>query len=216
MLLVLAALAAVPAQEPNDAEKLFRNMEEKVAKAKTVKLAFDVPVGKDTAVTGTILRAMGDKCRLEWAWVKAGQSEDFLVVSDGRQIIARGLPQAPGKGNTPKDLDKLLIKSIAEYGVVSTTEMFIVEQGVVKLRGGRDWTCSDFRLGKKEKLGQVDVQIIEYKVGNGAKVSAKLWLDSKTGLPLKRSYLLLGKPCIETYSQFVLDEKMEDKLFQLP
>ena len=46
MLLVLAALAAVPAQEPNDAEKLFRNMEEKVAKAKTVKLAFDVPVAR--------------------------------------------------------------------------------------------------------------------------------------------------------------------------
>ena len=88
------------------------------------------------------------------------------------------------------------------------------------------------QLGKREKVGEHDAQVVEYQLtckveseknwkGSNATLAVKLWLDVKTGLPLKRS--ITGKidnideiAITETYTKFVIDEKIDEKRFELP
>ena len=87
--------------------------------------------------------------------------------------------------------------------------------------------ASEFKLGKKEKIGEREAQVIEYKLAyeEAAKetpdlsLSEKLWLDVETHLPLKR--VVVGKlkkefTCTEEYSEFTLNPKVDAKLFELP
>ena len=50
-------------------------------------------------------------------------------------------------------------------------------------------TVSDFKLGKKEKVGDKEAQAVEYQVGlGGKKFPATVWIDLKTNLPLSASF----------------------------
>ena len=72
---------------------------------------------------------------------------------------------------------------------------------------------SDFKLGANAKIEGREARVIEYKVAikDGDTVSAKLWLDAKTHLPLKRELAAEKEGgnvrIVETYSEFKFGQK---------
>jgi outer membrane lipoprotein-sorting protein len=84
---------------------------------------------------------------------------------------------------------------------------------------------SDFKLGKKEKLGDKEVLVLEFKVEvktdrEVVPGSAVIWLDPKTHLPLKHVFTADAPNrrvvITQTYSSLRIDEKIDAKLFELP
>ena len=70
-----------------------------------------------------------------------------------------------------------------------------------------------------------EANLIEYPIDVGgkgnSKLTCKLWLDSQTGLPVKRVVIWTqGEKSItlvtETYSQWELDPKLPEDTFALP
>lgn len=87
----------------------------------------------------------------------------------------------------------------------------------------KDLVVTGARLGKKEKASGREAQQVEYAVSvRGVKgpLTATVWVDVKTNLPLKRALTLdAGKERVtvtETYTNLTLDGKIADKEFALP
>jgi len=127
--------------------------------------------------------------------------------------------------DTPKEFFEEMIGFFKHGGpVAGHVFSSINSEGV---RSVATFKASAFKLGKKEKIGKRDTQVIEYKLTleNTPKEAAKLalseqlWLDVETNLPLKR--VLTGKldkefTYTEIYSEFTLNPKVDAKLFELP
>lgn len=207
-------------------EKLFRQMEEKVARAKTLNIDFETVMEGG----GLLARDKKEKVVTRGTFHLAGRSFHFAstqgkghgeLISDGSKMkehdTAHGLALA---GDTPRDAEKLLKEAIVQFGVLPAIDVFAHGPDNLTVRQGRrelKVVYSDFRFGKREKVGGKDAQVIEYKVAAfGSSAPMTLWLDVRTGLPLKRSFPFMGGPLTETYSTFVLDGKIDDKLFELP
>jgi hypothetical protein len=91
-----------------------------------------------------------------------------------------------------------------------------------------DFRASDFELGKPDNVGTRRAQIVACKLTplvKGEKktdvtFSESIWLDVEMNLPLKRVFSgdFGGKKIkfSETYEKFVLDPKVDAKLFELP
>ena len=99
----------------------------------------------------------------------------------------------------------------------------IVAHHVVEKEPGLDdlFKVSDFVLGKTEKVGEREAQVIVYKLvmDNRDTAETTIWLDTETKLPLKR--VLSSKidneslRITETYEIHV-NGKIDGKNFELP
>jgi hypothetical protein len=77
------------------------------------------------------------------------------------------------------------------------------------------FSVSGFKLGKKEKIGERETQRVDYVLsvkGNEGQFPAAVWIDLKTGLPVKRE---LSGMYTENY-ELKLDGKLDLKMFELP
>src|SRR4051812_12873461 len=86
--LALLALVAWPAAaQENEAEKLFRALEQKVRTAKTLQLHFNAVItgadAKKWNTKGSMILGEGDKFRAEYESKRFGQEFKFTDVSDG-------------------------------------------------------------------------------------------------------------------------------------
>jgi outer membrane lipoprotein-sorting protein len=229
LVLVFIALPAV-AQEDNDAAKLFRTFEKKLAAAKAVRITLegtatgieDVPGA--VKYKGTMVIAEGNKARFEMSVEIKGKKQQSKLVSDGTKMIGDMFEGKLPVRDAPKKFFEETIGFFKHGGPVAG-HVFSGESD-----GGRSvatFKASEFKLGKKEKIGQREAQVIEYKLTleNEPKAEAKLalseklWLDVETGLPLKRVFT--GKlkkefTYTEQYQAFALDPKIEAKQFELP
>jgi hypothetical protein len=91
---------------------------------------------------------------------------------------------------------------------------------------GREWPqvdddcqVSDFKLGAKEKIGTAETRVVEYTVLlKGKKGSAKMWINTKTNLPAKLELRIetggIALELSETYTEFVIDGKLDAKQFE--
>jgi uncharacterized protein (TIGR03067 family) len=218
--------------QENEAEKLFRSMEQKIRTAKTLRLRFDLGIselnGKKWSFKGTLVLGEGDKL---WAEVEGNLSDEvgrLTVVGDGADITYIGHTKWLKKDNietdtatkkSPKGLGAFFRGSLPHNGYyVRLTEM-----GLPPLQ----FKLSDFKLAGKEKVGGRDTQVIQYKLKVKIQPTAedtdvfsmKVWLDAQTGLPAK----LTGTgndgevaELTETYREFNIDGKVDAKLFELP
>jgi prepilin-type processing-associated H-X9-DG protein len=87
---------------------------------------------------------------------------------------------------------------------------------------------SDFKLTAKETLGEQNTQVIEFTVTemkdviSPAKWRMKMWLDAQTNLPVKLTMTMPKNKLVDisvfsdTYSEFTIDAKVNDNLFELP
>ena len=121
--LALLALVAWPAAaQENEAEKLFRAMEQKVRTAKTLQLRFDssVTIPPQTgSLKGTLILGEGDKVRLEFGGKPFGVEFKLTVVSDGTTMSLKDSAE-PKKDKTikaPKALGANVRGALPRLGV---------------------------------------------------------------------------------------------------
>ena len=215
-LIVVVLFVAAPALSTNaqdarsdaEAAKLFQKMEERLAKATSLKCGLKIEsegTGEPGAplikrkLTGTLALAEGKRVRFELH--KAGDEADgpgvpyWLVISNGERVLHQdsGMPKPEiheaGKEDALADYTTLLARS----GLLLVT----FPLPPVEARDMNDrFPVSEFKIGPKEKVGDVTAQRLDYRFdvkgqkqpdGSDAPLRASVWLDPKTSLPLKRN-----------------------------
>ena len=136
-------------------------------------------------------------------------------ISDGKKEVI--LPRVPGleAGPPPKDLEKAVRMAISRQGIlfgliIATPDGF----GPVKV--------SDFKFGKKEKVGDRQAQAVEYRSAfkGNEPMATVVWIDIETKAPLKRMFRMKAEgkdgSMTETFHDTKLDGKIDPKKFELP
>ncbi len=222
--LLLPALAA----RGEDAEKLYRQMEQKITKAKAFHVVADVDAkgkdGKAAKIHIDATLAEGNKVRLKVKGTADAKDVGMEMVSDGKNL--RTVMAAAGKGppdqETPDRFTEVVAAVMARVGLIGGFRA-TAQKGkdrkipdVEKLFG-----LHDLKMGKPETVNGREAKVIRYtiKVSEPKEetVNVTLWLDAKTLLPMKR---LLEIPAemtrvTETYTEFNLHPKIDAKTFEL-
>lgn len=221
---VVLLAAGRAAAEDNEAEKLFRGMEEKVHAAKTLRVRFDLTVtgadGKKGKLKGALTLGEGDKYRAEGEGAVFGEAVQFVEVCDGATVVSRDrkAPKADKPEKPPKDVGAYLRGALPRVG------FFLATLNQDRPDGPTPdlFLASDFRLGDEENVGTHKTQIVYYTVkekGADAGLAVKVWIDSDTHLPAR---LKVGggqsdwTNLAETYGVFAVDDQLDGKSFELP
>jgi len=226
-LFVVFALVLAPPVfgQQNDAEKLFRSMERKVRDAKVIKIVFEtnVEMGKDGGeVKGAVHIADGNKIRLETSGTVGGKETSMTIVADGKHSLMTqsGMPKqtpVPVEGH----LSAALPQIIARGGIFAALEYQMPKSG---FDIDKEMPISDWKLGKKEKIGFREAQSIDctVKPGNGKIIQMTTWLDTKTTLPVKRILVGPGSVAnstlrvVEVYTEITFNPRLDGRIFELP
>lgn len=223
--LLLLGSVLVFSQQKNEAEALFKRMEEKLAKAKTVQVksrGSTMTAEGEMAATVELSWEAGSKARLD-SDMKIPEQGEFKsrFVSDGKNAALSG-PQAQS-GKTPQNLISDLVRSWSRGGgffAAAWIEAATFKDKRHPKRANVPKTV-DFKLGPKENVGPRDAQKIEFTLTEveSGKVSMALWIDLESHLPLKREMRgLHGQEKLtftEFYSDFKLDEAIDPSKFDL-
>jgi len=221
----------VSAQDNKDAEKLFQAMEAKLDKATALDLAFTLTVQEGQlpgirqgdGIKGTLAIMSGNKLRLEYSGAKNAEGKPAQVVriSDGaQQIMTVEGEGKPTPSKVSKDFTAGFLTVVARPGIY----MAQLPLADVKVADEKErFPVSGFKLGKKEKVGERETQRLDYQLavkGDVAKFSVTLWIELKTGLPVKRLIAMEAGPnekivYSETY-EITLDGRLDPKKFELP
>jgi outer membrane lipoprotein-sorting protein len=213
-------LLALSPQEDNKAEKLFREMEGKMKKAKTLECVFEATFSPEGSVKGSLALAEGNRLRLE-ASGKVERQMEMMIISDGTKLVAVSNKERGEEREVPKSLNEMALAWFMRAG----------SMGLLDAPGGTKNSdvntllpVSSFKLGKEKKLDGRNAQTIAYELsikGTKSVIAVVVWLDPKTNLPLKR-VLAIDKgggdkiTITETYTRLTLDEKIDTKKFELP
>ena len=221
--LVLVALA--PAQK-NEGEELFKKMEEKVYKAKVVEFESDSDIAgqQKGSMNLKATTAEGNKVNFSITIEFGGRKQVMRAVADGKNGRQFEGDKAGKREETPRQIGVGLTTMVTRAGLVPIgkgggEDPFKADQ----FDKDKVLPLSDFKLGAKEKVGDVEAQAVEYKVTlgeKGEKVPVTVWIDTKTNLPVKRVVEITERgqktKMTETIKTFKLDGKVEDKTFELP
>jgi hypothetical protein len=206
---VLLVVAPGYGQE-NDAEKLYRTMEKKVSAAKTLHVVCDGNLDANAKGSFKVTMDFAEgKIRVEMDF----DSKKTLHINDGNM---RYVKQGDKVQLEADKLDSALPSAVARLGI-----------GYVAFgRNSSDpidkWApVKNFKVGAKEMVGQRQAQVVECQIdafGDSWKMS--VWIDTQTQLPLKRLLVLEVKGKTqrinENYSTFMVDTKLDPKLFDIP
>jgi outer membrane lipoprotein-sorting protein len=207
VLLLHAMVTGSPAQD-NEAERLFRAMENKIKSAKAIQVNADIEI---RAIKGR-LKLLSDQGDLDEAEGRATPNHLHNLVSTlvrrvgltGGSMIVRFFP---GPRFEPVFLTP------AEPGELGEKDF-----DADKVEG---WGVGGFKAGADTKVGGRDAKVVNYrfggpKAGKGA-IPVTLWLDAKTLLPLKSVVVNQSQNLhiTETYTDFKLDPQIDAKAFAL-
>jgi outer membrane lipoprotein-sorting protein len=224
MVMAVLSAATLSAADNKDekgkaAEQLFQQMETKLHAAKTISLSFDSQVVSDSLpikgskLKGTVVIADGKKARVEMSGSTAGgKTFHGLQISDGAQLVQDNGQPRPA----PKLYTSNLLTVVARSGFFITIMPLPPEPFTnpdIDLKEG--FSVSGFTLGNKEKVGELETRQVDYVLsvkGNAGQFPATVWIDLKTGLPVKRE---LKGMYTENY-ELKLDGKLDPKMFELP
>jgi outer membrane lipoprotein-sorting protein len=216
----------------NEAEKLFRQMEEQIAKASALECAFEtdnLETGKITRVKGTLLWTKGNKARLDLQVQVRDQTRLVMhtMISDGRQMRIRISGDGKSEdhsGEPPNVLDRLVPASLVRFSLAPLMFVEPISPGSPNPEATEEaYGVSNFGLGKKERVGTREAQRIDYQLklpGHERATAIALWIDVQTLLPLKR--VVSPNPddaksaVTETYGQIRLNGRIDSKKFELP
>jgi hypothetical protein len=223
MWLALFLALSVSAQDDNEAEQLFHKMEAKLDQARALDLSFEITYGEAALrngqrLKGTLAAMSGNKLRLQ---VRGGKTNEtvHLRLSDGTQAIlmVEGDEGKPKPDKTPKNLTANFLTVVERSGVL----MALLPPVLAKVDDDHKamFPVSGFKLGDKEKVGERETQRIDYVLGvKGQKTTypVTVWIDLKTGLPVKRLVSDGGLPWFTETYELTLDGKLDPKVFELP
>ena len=179
-------------QGENQAEKLFRESEKKLAEMDQVQITVESTLEgtpKKGHLKGTLLLAKGNKASMVVQGNLRGEELKVNLVSNGIKMkmeITGLMPQE--EQDTPKDFNAMFAGSFSRVGVLAGFRSRAQQAG--EKEPGLDdlFKVSDFVLGKKEKIGERETQVIDYKLlmDNRDTAESTIWFDMETKLPLKR------------------------------
>jgi outer membrane lipoprotein-sorting protein len=222
--LLLAPVA--PAQEA--AQKLYEAMEQKLKEAKAYQFDFELHVSQKSDLAkgkGSLVLATDNRLKFTFAGTLDGRPSKSLLVSDGKKLVNQN--EYDGKPRTTTKTVSAKLSAGATF-ILGRAGLFAILGAVTEgqdPKGAGEWKLSDFKTIGPEKIGDRDTQAIAYQVlppGEKTPWACKLWLDTQTGLPLKRLLEVAagaGKPSLsitETYTPWELDPKLPDGTFTLP
>jgi len=224
----LMLVMVAPAQK-NEAEELFRKMEDKVHKAKSIQYESETvvegPEKMSMVVKATL--AEGNKANMSVTAEVDGKKVGVQGVSDGKKSRRKHGNEPVKMEETPKNMNIALSSTLTRLGItgMAATRDSKEEDPLKADKFDKDKfiPLSDFKMGAKEKVGDIETQIVEYSIRlrkDSPAIPVKVWIDPKTNLPVKRAYETSdrGKPSkvTETIKTLKLDEKVDEKLFELP
>jgi outer membrane lipoprotein-sorting protein len=221
----LVLVLALPAAEPNEAEKLFREMEAKLTKAKTLECVSTIQEKGKPDYRVSLVLAEGNKCRVELTRNEDRRILKSALISDGAKYVLIDGDDAKPAAVTPAWMNGYLRFFVVRFG--GHFAAFAATSGFERMTEDpmleKDIVPSDFKLGNKEKVGEQEAQVIEYTIPipfSEDKPHLIVWIDLKTRLPLKR-VLTIGdgykkETLTETFTKLNLDEKIDPKQFELP
>ncbi len=224
MLIPLVFVLALHADQ-NDAAKLFHQMETKVTTAKTLDCTFDVKLqGKGTGdLKGELTLGEGNKFAFEMSGEIGGKQGKSSQVSNGVQIQIAEFGKEKQTQNVSKEQNEFLRAALARSGLVIPMHIASHTEKPGEFNIDKEFKVSDLKLGKKEKVGDHEAQVIDYNLqvkDMKETIPVSVWVDTKTDLPLKRVITTtMGKEKVtitETYSKLNPNEKVENKKFELP
>jgi outer membrane lipoprotein-sorting protein len=221
----LAAFLLALAQGENQAEKLFRESEKKLAEADQAQITVESTLEgtpEKGRLKGTLLLAKGNKASVVVQGNLRGEKFKMSAVSNGTMMkVEMTMSKPQEEENTPKNLNATIAASFSRVGMLAVFR-YRTQQAGEKEPGLDDlFKVSDFVLGKKETVGEREAQIIDYKVvmDNRDTAESTIWLDTETKLPLKRvlSSRLANESMriTETY-RIRVNGKIDGKKFELP
>ncbi len=119
-LLLVTMLLALPAAEPNEAEKLFLDMDKKITSAKTLSYDLEIKLesgDKKMSGKGSVILGEGNRGRTEWKVTLDGKSTMMVTVSDGMKMdsVLDGMTQ---KLDTPKAFGELNRAATSRSGIL--------------------------------------------------------------------------------------------------
>ena len=218
-LLALVAVALLLPQEKNEAEALFKKMEEKIAKSKTFQLKFSGELQPaKMAVTGHLLSDEGNRMRLDLEGKVEGQTHTATMISDGKKLRFKSSDKPEPKVlDVPETFGPLSRACISRGGFFGMLDSLDNEEGL-KAKADDHFLPSAFKLGAKEKVGDREAQAVDYRLvkENHPETQVTIWIDTQTNLPLKRSLKMGDMSLTETYSDCKVDEKLDAAKFELP
>lgn len=237
--LLAAALVPSAQAEDNEPEKLFRDLEKKIREAKAFEVGFTYQLGGKTT-KGSLLLTKDNKARLKVSGPFSfgiKRDADFELVSDGKKFKLKGakLERSPNgrawfelggetEGETRKAFHTFYAAGVSRVGVgamvlglpYSLGAEFDPDDEGARSKG------YDFKAGAVEKAGERQAKAVHYKRGKGGKDDAEitLWIDTKTGLPLRRSVILLPNSdkirITESCREVKLNPEVDVTAFELP
>jgi outer membrane lipoprotein-sorting protein len=226
MTAVLLAAALLAPQEKNEAEEHFKKVEEKLLKAKSmqVKVTGTAPMGAgQMTFDSTLLIDDGNRARADSELKTPMGAMKFTTLSSGSQLWS----QKEGEtrtADTPKTLTADLVRGFARAGGLFSAGWLdaMSEKNAPNAKRQKIPEIADFKLGKKEKVGEREAQAIDFTLKGleSGEVPVTLWIDLETHLPLKREIRGLhgqqSMTLVETYGELKLDPKLDPAKFEVP
>lgn len=220
---LLVLPTAAMAQE-NEAEKLYRSFEKKLAAAKAFKVAFDIDVNAlKLNYKGDVTLAVGNKLRASGAGTQDNKPDSWTLVSDGAKIGLKhnkdGRDSRLELAATPQQLTPYFSGHLLKGGVLVAMQDMnlsrLAENSPDKIG------LTGFKIVGKEKIGDRETQVVEYTTqAKEGKLACRLWFDSKTNMPLKRTVARSeGRErfrIVEVYTNWQFDHELKGGEFALP
>jgi outer membrane lipoprotein-sorting protein len=227
----LPAVLLALAQGENQAEKLFRESEKRLAEADQVQITVESTLEgtrEKGHFKGTLLLARGNKASVVVQGNILDEKIKLSFVSNGtRMKMEMTMLKSQEEKDIPKDFNATLAVTISRAGMLAGLFRARAQRPGEKEPGLDDLLkVSDLVLGKKEKVGERETQVIDYKLvmDNGYTAESTIWLgtiwlDTETKLPLKRVLSFKNanesRRVTETY-QIRVNGKIDLKKFELP
>jgi outer membrane lipoprotein-sorting protein len=233
--LLILIVACIAAQQPTDAAELLARMEERIAKAKTLRIRYRSEVkvkGEERAFSteaGALLMGEDNRLRLRFTGEFRSKESDVDVVSDGATVKA--VKSLPGD----RTLEIRAHPKLGEHIRVVLTRGGL-SMALLPLPGARNrnaesveedirsaFAVSDAKVAREEGFGDRKAKVITYKLaitGNDGTYTGTLWLDTKAVVPLKLS--IAGAKggrefvMVDVYEEFALDAEVDAAEFRLP
>ena len=224
------ALALPVAAADDDAKAAFAKMETTVRKAKSFQTEFQTTtlIGKksDADTKGRLLVA-GNKVRIEVESKDGRATAKMLLVSDGKKMYAKVTDRPAKNRDAEKQLGERVLASVARAGFEFEVHLLHILTGPndkeEAFDAEKEFPVSGFKFGKKEMVGGVETQAIDYTITSDVTkepLTATVWIDTKTNLPVKRVIVMkLGDTVItmtEAYAKSAVGGKIDEKEFELP
>jgi RNA polymerase sigma factor (sigma-70 family) len=216
---------SAPVQDKQEVgEKLYRAMEKKILEAKSLRVTFDLSVTKDgkegIRIKGTVQLGTDNKLRIDAEGAIEGKQERIKAVCDGRQLVYRDTDHpALLPVQAPAALGSAIRGLMARVGAIGTILGSNTSSSPPSGDIGKLFTVSNFEFAGTEKIGKTEARIVRCTLtmpGN-VELEEKIWIDPATSLPVKREIVENKEfpDATDVYTEFVIDPKLDAKLFEL-